>query len=84
MKETSGREDRVGDPAPIVRRGQWIEPSQLARPMERVRGPQMGDFVRALQMSVVWFSRYRESESMADERRSKPFHPILEWILAAA
>jgi hypothetical protein len=52
--------------------------------MERVLGPQMGDFVRALQMSVVWFSRYRESESMADEQRSKPFHPILEWILAAA
>ena len=62
MKETSGREDRVGDPVPIVRRGQWIE----------------------LQMSVVWFSRYRESELMADEQRSKPFHPILEWILAAA
>ena len=34
-----------------------IEPSRLARPMERVRGPQMGDFVRALQMSVVWFSK---------------------------
>jgi hypothetical protein len=38
--------------------------------MERVLGLQMGDFVRALQKSVVWFSRHRESESMADEQRS--------------
>jgi hypothetical protein len=40
--------------------------------MERVLGPQMGDFVRALQMSVVWFSSYR----ITDEQRSKPFHPF--------
>ena len=37
----------------------WIEPSWLARPMERVLGPQMGDFVRALQKSVVWFSIFK-------------------------
>ena len=34
-------------------------PSWSARPMERVLGPQMGDFVRPLQKSVVWFSIFK-------------------------
>jgi hypothetical protein len=40
--------------------------------MERVLGLQMGDFVRALQKSVVWFSIFKipRNRSMADEQRS--------------
>jgi hypothetical protein len=85
MKETSRREDRVGCPVPIVRRGRWIEPSWLARPMERALGPQMGDFVcAAKERGVVFHLQDTVKASMADEQRSKPFHPFLEWILAAA
>jgi hypothetical protein len=45
MKETCRREYRVA--------------VMVGRPMERVLGPQMGDFVHALQKSVVWFSIFK-------------------------